>query len=619
MSPTTATRSRPVTDRSVQDIIAAARAQKKTPQSRVPMWAALLASLASGLLFYLSYAPVEFSPLAWLAPVPLLCLVRIEQPTRRMGWACYLGGLTFFGPALQWMRLGDPTMYVAWWALAGYLALYFPIAVGLMRVAVHQWKMPLVVAAPFIWVGLEFARAHLMTGFAWYFIGHTQYRWLELIQISDVVGAYGVSFIMIASAAAVTGLVPTAWFSRLGLVDTNKPMPADDVDQPPMTIRPAFIDGVTPVRTWPVFAAVVLMAAVWGYGAMRRGQADFQPGPRVAMIQGNFPASLRIAEDKMMPQFLMHMKLTGLAVREQPDVIVWPESMFRWPLTSVPADWSDDKIEQAAPRVPVAFWRDTNVSRTLINEAEKTGAAMIYGIECVDLKETGIKQSNSAVLVNTERGIAGRYDKMHLVPFGEYIPFQKSMPWLSKFTPYPPDFGLAAGSQAVVFDHRQWRMAPVICFEDTVPHLVRGIVSGATNGDTDRPLDVLVNLSNDGWFHGSSGLDQHLITAAFRAVECRTPMVRAVNTGISVVIDGDGAIRDPEVMIDGDTLKKTTLTDPRTGRWRKQVNASVVQTVPLDNRRSLYVRYGDWFAMLCCATCVFCALTAIPFRRPAAT
>ena len=206
---------------------------------------------------------------------------------------------------------------------------------------------------------------------------------------------------------------------------------------------------------------------------------------------------------------------------------------------------------------------------------------------------------------------------MHLVPFGEYIPFQKSMPWLSKFTPYPADFGLTAGTQAVVFDHRQWRMAPVICFEDTVPHLVRNVVSGASKGDTDRPVDVLVNLSNDGWFHGSSGLDQHLICSAFRAVECRTPVVRAVNTGISAVIDGDGAIREPEVMIDGDTLKKTTLIDPKTGRWRKQVNASIVQTVPLDPRRSLYVRYGDWFAMLCCAACVFCALSAIPLSRTA--
>ncbi|MEI2700415.1 MAG: hypothetical protein V9E94_19550 [Microthrixaceae bacterium] len=386
----------------MQDIIAAARSQQKGPQHRVPMRPALLVSLASGLLFYLSFAPVAFSPLAWLAPVPLLCLVRLEEPTRRMGWAGYLGGLTFFVPALQWMRLGDPTMYVAWWALAGYLAAYFPLAVGLMRVAVHRWKLPLVVAAPVIWVGLEYVRAHLLTGFAWYFLGHTQFRWLELIQISDVVGSYGVSFLLMISAAAIAGLIPTTWFARIGLVDTNKPMPADDVDQPPLTTRPnSLLDGVTAVQAWPVVAALLCVTAVWGYGAMRRGQADFQPGPRVAMIQGNFPASLRVAEDKMMPQFLMHMKLTGLAVREQPDVIVWPEGMFRWPLTSAPADWTDEQLEKAAPRVPVGFWRDTNVSRTLINEAAKTGAAMIYGIEFADLKEHGVKQHNSAVFVNT--------------------------------------------------------------------------------------------------------------------------------------------------------------------------------------------------------------------------
>jgi apolipoprotein N-acyltransferase len=609
-----------VTDRSVQDIIAAARAQKKAPSARVPMRRALLLSITSGLLFYLSFAPVEFSPLAWLAPVPLLCLVRLEEPTRRMGWACYLGGLAFFAPALHWMRLGDPLMYFAWWSLAGYLAAYFPIAVGLMRVAVHRWKVPLVIAAPLIWVGLEFARAHLMTGFAWYFVGHSQYRWLELIQISDVVGAYGVSFVMIATAAALTGMIPASWMVRLGLINTNKPMPADEIDQPAVTTRPtSYIEGMTPAHAWPVLAAVAYMAAVWGYGAMSRSQADFQHGPRVALIQGNFPASIRIAEDKRMPQLLTHLKLTGLAVREQPDIIVWPEAMFRWPLASAPAGWTDEQIQKASPYAPVEFWRDTNVARTLINEAEKTNAAMIFGIECVDLKATGVDQFNSALLVNTERGIASRYDKIHLVPFGEYIPFQKSMPWLSKFTPYPMDFGLDAGTQAVVFEHRDWRMIPVICFEDTVPHLVRHMIGSATKGDTDRPVDMLVNLSNDGWFHGSSGLDQHLITSAFRAVECRTPLIRAVNTGVSAVIDGDGAIREPDVMIDGDTLKKTTFVDPQTGRWRKQVNAALVQAVPLDNRRSLYVRYGDWFALLCCAACVFCALSAIRFRRPVLT
>ena len=125
-----------------------------------------------------------------------------------------------------------------------------------------------------------------------------------------------------------------------------------------------------------------------------------------------------------------------------------------------------------------------------------------------------------------------------------------------------------------------------------------------------------MNLTNDGWFHGSSELDQHLITSAFRAVECRTPLVRAVNTGISAIIDGDGAILDPKVFLDGDARKnapaapRTSARDPQTGAWHRQLNAALVHDVPLDPRRSLYVRFGDWFAMLCCAGVVFVASSA---------
>ncbi|HTN04671.1 MAG TPA: apolipoprotein N-acyltransferase, partial [Planctomycetaceae bacterium] len=249
--------------------------------------------------------------------------------------------------------------------------------------------------------------------------------------------------------------------------------------------------------------------------------------------------------------------------------------------------------------------------RTLVGDAQKAGAAMIIGLQAVALEKSRVEQLNSAVLIRPDTGIAGRYDKMHLVPFGEYLPLQDTVPWLQHLTPYPPDFGLHAGTQAAVFKYRDWRLAPVICFEDTVPHLVRGIISAGSNGDRGEQIDVLVNLTNDGWFHGSSELDQHLITAAFRAVECRTPVARAVNTGISAIIDGDGAILEPDVFIDGDKKGRTTSRDPKTGRWHKELDAALVHTVPLDNRRSLYVRYGDWFATLCGMCVVLAAMGGI--------
>jgi apolipoprotein N-acyltransferase len=176
------------------------------------------------------------------------------------------------------------------------------------------------------------------------------------------------------------------------------------------------------------------------------------------------------------------------------------------------------------------------------------------------------------------------------------------LPWLQRLTPFPEGFGLAAGAHPVVFEYQGYRFAPVICYEDTVPHLVRNIIhstrppseSGKAN------LDFLVNLSNDGWFHGSSELDQHLITAAFRCVEYRTPLVRAVNTGISAFIDGDGVIR-----------KQATDINDLTSDAAKQVEAVVVDAVPLDHRDSLYLRFGDWFGGLCLAGCFALGLVGV--------
>lgn len=208
---------------------------------------------------------------------------------------------------------------------------------------------------------------------------------------------------------------------------------------------------------------------------------------------------------------------------------------------------------------------------------------------------------NSAVFVTPERGIVSRYDKMHRVPFGEYVPLKEMVSGLQYFTPYRGEFGINSGTHPVFMEHKGVRYSPVICFEDTVPHLVRGIVRESTLAHPERKeVDVLLNLTNDGWFHGSSELDQHLITAAFRCVECRVPMVRAVNTGISAVIDGDGAIRARAV-------------NEKTGK-SKMTEAYLVEAVPLDTRQSAYVRYGDWFAAGCLVLTILAAAWGL-FRR----
>jgi apolipoprotein N-acyltransferase len=566
-----------------QQIIASARS------APARMKGALVVSGLTGLLMWAAFTPVDFGPLAWVCLVPLLTLVRLPRPTERMYRAVFLGGLAFWVPTLQWMRLGHPTMYVAWGALSFYLALYFPVFLGLTRVAVWRFRIPLTLAAPILWVGLELLRTRLMTGFGWYCLSHSQYRWLDLIQISDVTGAYGVSFLPVMVAACIVELLPVAALERFRLLPVS-------TTGAPVTNLPAF------GRIGRVAVCVSLFGSVLGYGYWRRHNVEFKPGPLVALIQGNVPSDVKHKPNDWPKIQRQHEMLTGLAVKQQPDLIVWPETMFRWPLLETPLDVTDEDLQEAHPQLPLKWLRELHVRRKLAQMSQMAGAAMIIGLETLQIDRERIRTYNSAAMIRPDGMVGGRYDKLHRVVFGEYIPLVETFPWLRAFTPFGADFGIDAGVAPAVFTHGGYRFAPLICFEDTVPQLTRDIVN-VTTEQTDagpKKVDFLVNLTNDGWFHGSSELDQHLITAAFRCVECRTPMVRAVNTGISAFIDGDGAIRSRAV---GLNTKKS-----------KQDEAVLVDHVPLDTRNSPYLAGGDWFGGGCLTFCGFISLMGIAGR-----
>jgi apolipoprotein N-acyltransferase len=582
----------------VRAIIAAARS---APTATRPGGAWLLSGL-SGLLLWASFPPLDWGPLGWIALVPLLLLVRPAQRPRGTILATFVCGFVTELVMLQWLRYGDPAMYVALVALAFYLALYFPVFVLACRAAVHRFRVPLVIAAPTLWVGLEFVRAHLMTGFSWYYLGHTQYRWLELIQISDLVGAYGVSFVVAASSVALAVVLPRSILTRLRIEPAAPDQPSE---------------AVAATRRAALFALGVslsLVAASMVYGYVRRGQAAFAAGPRIALVQGNFTTKVKHDPAEGMSIFTRHYVMTGDAVKFQPDVIVWPETMYRDPLLIKSPGLSEDDLRRVAPFIPSYAWKSPHVPDLLHDLSRQAGAEMIIGIDTFVADADSLKHFNSAVLSEPATGIISRYDKIHRVAFGEYLPLRNVLPFLKNFVPYESGFGIDPGDRPVAFQCKKWRLAPVICFEDTVPHLVRSIVSQLDYRDIGgKPIDCLVNLTNDGWFDGSSGLDQHLISALFRCVECRKPMVRAVNTGISAVINGDGAVIEPEVFIDADNKGRNSMRDPKTGRWYRQLNEVLVDSVPLDNRTSLYVRYGDWFAESCgCALLLAVLLSMVP-------
>jgi apolipoprotein N-acyltransferase len=610
---------------SVHSIIRAARSVNSPASSR-RVW---IAASCSGLLLWASFPPLDWGPLGWIALVPLLLLVRPAQRPPRAFLATYITAFVSQMFIVQWLRYGDPAMYLAMFACAAYFACYFPIFLLLCRGAVHRLRVPLVIAAPTIWVGLEYLRAYLFTGGSWYYLGHTQYRWIELIQISDLVGAYGVSFVVMSAAAALAGIIPSSWLAPASGGNVNaatiaESNPAFRAPGEEMRTSAGSSPGVRLRDVLAVAYSVLLVGGCLIYGYVRRGQAEFHEGPRIALVQGNFTSAVKRDPSEATSIFNRHYMLTGAAVKYQPDLIVWPESMYRDPLFLASPDLSDADLLRAAPRIPPYVWRNSQVPQQLHELSLMAGAGMIFGIETLVADGGSLQHYNSAAMAVPGNTGLRRYDKIHRMIFGEYIPARDWLPFLKSVVPFEPGFELSAGDRAVAYDYKQWRLCPCVCYEATVPHLIRTLVAKleAPNAGS-KSVDCLVNVTNDGWFHGSAGLDQHLITALFRCVELRKPMVRAANTGISAVIDGDGMVVEPDVYIDADNKGRTSMRDPKTGRWNRLLNAVLIDSVPLDNRNSFYLHHGDWFAAGCGVLAALAGVLAVASalrsrrRRPA--
>ncbi|MCS6851205.1 MAG: apolipoprotein N-acyltransferase [Gemmataceae bacterium] len=517
-------------------------------------------ALLSAALLYACFFPLAWGFLAWIAVVPLLTLVRSQASPRRVYLAAWLAGSAFFWPVLQWMRLADVRMYATWAALAIYCSLYFLVAVVLLRRLDRLSPLPLVLTLPSVWVGLEYVRSWLLTGFAWYFLGHSQHNYLPLIQVADLGGVYAVSALVAAVNAVVfEGLV------RIDAIRTLLGLPAEAVRGTPRTALGQAV----------VVAALVGGSA--GYGVWRMRQAEFTSGPRLALIQGNLEQRVRnaaVQDRDVAGEVLKHYQALAdeaAAQRPLPDLVVWPE-------TSYPGEWLGVSPELPRDRWPEEWHRHVDISRWIAREIGlgwKTN--VLLGVNSRILESDGREyRYNSALLVRSDGHAGERYDKIHRVPFGEYVPLREQLPWMNAFSPYDFDYSIRVGQSLTRFPLGPWTFGVIICYEDSDAHLTRQYVDPATGSP---PVDFLVNISNDGWFNGSSEHEEHLAICRFRAVECRRAIARAVNMGISAVIDGNGAV----VALPGATWAES-----------KKVAAVLTATVPIDRRSSVYAWAGDW-------------------------
>lgn len=535
--------------------------------SPIHAWRTLLIGCAGSVLLWLAQPPVAWWPLAWLTPAVWARLVMMPtlagaRPYR----ALWVSGMLYWLLAVYWVCLPHPLTSIGWLALSAYLGLYLPLFVALARVAVQRFGWPVNAACAVVWTGLELMQAHLFSGFHMAALGHTQHRWLELIQISDLGGGYLVSFVVMFVGASLASM------------------------------------GVTAAAWKPLLSAAALLAAVVGYGYCRLGQSTTEPSLTAALIQGSI--DMRVVSDadefrKVREQIdRQYLELTEKALAERPDadVLIWPETMFLEPLVTYDADVREiDGVKTSREQLDyVTLQQQAKVGAL----ARRFGKPMLLGIDAWHYLADRVERFNSVVLTEPDGRIGRRYDKMHPVMFGEYIPLAQRIPLLYQITPLTGGIESGRDAQAMRIRNAQGReivLCSSICYESVLAHVIRRQV--ASLAARDEEPDVLVNHTNDGWFRGSSELEMHLVCSVFRAVECRKPVLIAANTGISAWIDGDGRIR-----------RRCGKLEPS---W-------LVADVGVDGRKSVYVWLGDWPAGLCLLACFVLALAGMAARRRAA-
>jgi len=485
---------------------------------------------------------------------------------------------------VHWLRLPHWAGYFSWAPLTFLMAAYFPLFVGISRVLVHRSRFPVILAAPVVWTGLELLRAYVPDGFTMAGLGHASYRWPALLQVADLAGAYTVTFVIVAVAACVVRMIPLAgnrpvWWPALVLASLlTAALGYGSVRLAAVT---AMLTGSTEASEAAGSSHVSGTAASPGAaaspgiaaspGAVSSGDAGGSPGAgaagvHVAMIQSSFDATFTPQPGRTTSLYQEMRSRTQEALRTRPDVnlVVWPETMLvafarheqaqaGKIVGSILLAVETEPEEPGQPKEthglferppPSPRMRHFALAPDVLAEAPSRPALLIgASVRHVHLDAHGrvAKEDdhNSALLLAPGGEVLGRYDKMHAVIFGEYVPLGNLLPWLYRLSPLRD--GLCEGERPESFEVHGLRFCPSICYESILPHEVRGSV--ARLRAEGREPDVLVNQTNSGWFYGSSELDLHLICNVLRAVECRKTVLVAANTGFSAWIDAAGTIR----------------------------------------------------------------------------
>lgn len=492
-----------------------------TVQNQKPAyWVACL--LSAGLLI-LSFPRFDFWPLAWAGLIPLMFALDGKSPKRAF-FIAYLAGVIFFAGTLYW--IGHVTV-AGTIILVLYCALYWG-AFGAWYAWVNKeqalYKLLLL---PSGWTALEYLRSELLSGFSWMSLCLSQYKNLAIIQVSDIAGMFFVTFLIVAVNVAIKEILGS--FLTRENKNNHK-------------------------QAWQAFGicSVVLVTAII-YGMNRLATPFGEKKLLVSVIQANISQEQKWDERYWPEVVSKYRDLTLESLRRvKPSLVVWPETAFPGIID----------INQVSGITPMDYF---------VTEAQ---IRLLYGT----VTQLDNDYFNSAILFFPDFKPMRRYDKIHLVPFGEYIPFREQLPFLGDLIPIT-DF--SGGVNFNIFDYvssdgkEDYKFSAMICFEDTIPKISKRFA--------DQGAEFLVNITNDAWFKDSVEPFMHLQSAVFRAVENRRYLVRAANTGISVFINPHGRMEKKVENEDG----KMTF-----------VEGFIKQNIFLNNKKSIYTKYGDFFTLL---------------------
>ena len=517
----------------------------------------ILLACASGLLYPLSFPAFDLGMVAWFALVPLHIAVEYLSPGRafRIGW---LSGTLAFTGSMFWVitamnvygKVPFPIATLVMLLLTIYLGLYMAVYAGGLSWIRTTFPTLGFLPAPFLWVTLELIRTYFLSGLPWALFGYSQYQWLPIIQLADHFGVYGVSFLLVLVNAALAETMIWGFKAYRGFQIRSFPWPSS-------------------------VAATAGFGVALFYGTTLLSSAQHAPTRTlsVGVVQPNVEQAQKWDVAFRQETMARYDRLTA-GLGDNLDLIVWPEAA-----------------------TPFVFEMEPQYRAVVNDMARRAGAPLLFGSPALRRHPDGRPfLLNSAYLLATDGQILGRYDKQHLVPFGEYIPFHNSfLFFLDKLVEGIGDFEAGPGSTLLMFKPREKnppavtaatltdfhvKFGVVICYEVIFPNLVRQF---AANG-----ADFMVTVTNDAWFGPSSAPYQHFGMVVFRAVENHVAFARAANTGISGFIDPYGRVVQQSPIFTQEAIRGT---------------------IAVSHQQTFYSQYGDLFAYACAILIALLCLT----------